>query len=83
VGDVVKTVRPAGIDLPPLHSSLCKVQNHKDCSHEKPRIYEPHLPTNLDVMGPSLQVVNIGATGATLQIVDGGMRLPDTLDNKN
>ena len=35
------------------------------------------------VMGPTLQIMNIGATGTTLQIVNGGMRLPDTLTNDN
>ena len=41
------------------------------------------MNVNTIVMGPSLQIMNIGATGTTLQIVNGGMRLPDTLANEN
>ena len=35
------------------------------------------------VMGPTSQIMNIGATGTTLQILNGGMRLPGTLINNN
>ena len=41
------------------------------------------MNVNTIVMGPSLQIMNIGATGTTLKIVNGGMRLPDTLANEN
>jgi hypothetical protein len=34
------------------------------------------MNVNTVVMGPSLQIVNIGTTNSILQIVDGGMRLP-------